>query len=88
MASLNATKKAPILNNDGALLGTGYTVSSSNPATAKVTTESGKFYLTGIVAGDVVVTATRAVDGAVATLDVEVVAAAPFTISLGAESPA
>ena len=88
MATLNATKKAPILNEAGDQLGHGYAVTSSNPAVAQVVTAFDAYSLAGIAAGAVTVTATRAIDGAVATLDVEVVAAVPFTISLGAEVPA
>ena len=88
MATLNATKKAPILDQNGDQLGYGYAVTSSDPAIAQVVTAFDRYYLAGISAGSATVTATRSIDNAVATLDVEVVAAVPFTISLGAEVPA
>ena len=88
--TLNALKKAPILDQGAAPLITGYSVTSSNPAIVGIakTSNSSPFYAVGIAAGTATVTATRALDGAVASLDVEVVAAAPFAISLGAEVPA
>ena len=47
-----------------------------------------RWFVTGMAAGTATLTATRNLDGATATLDVEVIAAVPFSISLGAESPA
>lgn len=89
MATLNALKKAPVLNEAGATMATGYTITSSDPAIAKVQTFAGVPYVVGVTAGTVIVTAKRTLDGAVATLDVEVLpVAVPFSISLGAESPA
>lgn len=89
MATLNALKKAPILNEAGVALNAGYTVTSSDTAVASVARPTGSsWYVTGVTAGMATLTATRTLDGAVATLPVEVVAAVPFSISLGAEVPA
>lgn len=86
---LNALKKAPVLDQSGAgLVGSKYTVTSSNPGAVTVTTSGGAYYVVGVAAGTSTITATRTLDGAVATLDVEVLAATPFSITLGAESPA
>jgi uncharacterized protein YjdB len=89
MATLNALKKAPILDQDGqGMLDTNFGVSSSDPLVARAQSYGGVLYVTGVAAGTVVITATRNADGAVATLDVTVVAATPFAISLGEEVPA
>lgn len=83
---LNALKKAPILNEAGvALAATKYSAVSSNPAAVAIVTSSGNLFAQGIAAGTATVTATRLLDGATATLDIEVFAAVPFTISLGIE---
>lgn len=90
MATLNALKKAPILDEAGAqLAGAGYAVTSSDPAVASIHQETGyAYWVTGVAAGSAVLTARRAIDGAEATLNVTVVAATPFAIALGAEVPA
>ena len=90
MATLNALKKAPILDQNGANLATGHTVTSSDPAVVAISKglSNSPFYAVGIAAGLATVTATRTLDGAIATLDVEVIAAVPFAITLGAEVPA
>lgn len=83
--TLNALKKAPILNEAGtALAATKYLAVSSNPAVVEISVAA-NLYVVGRAAGTATVTATRGLDGAVAVLDIEVIAAAPFTISLGAE---
>lgn len=90
MSTLNALKRAPVLNEAGQILTqAGYSVTSSDPAVALVRYVSGSgYYVVGVAAGTATVTATRTLDAAVATLEVQVLAAAPFSISLGAESPA
>ena len=89
MATLNALKKAPILDQDGAVItAPAYSVTTSDAAVAPVTYPGYEWHVTGQAAGSATITATRTLDGAVAVLEVEVVAATPFSISLGAESPA
>ena len=89
MATLNALKKAPIVNEVGVQLDTrAHTITSSDTAVAKITTSNYTAFLTGITGGHVTVTATRALDGAIATLEVDVLEAVPFSIGLGAELPA
>lgn len=89
MATLNATKKAPILDQDGTHIGNGHAVTSSNPSAAAVSQQGDYlWWVTGVAAGDAEITAVRSLDGATATLPVTVVAATPFAISLGAEVPA
>lgn len=85
--TLNALKKAPVLDENGNKMSAGYTVTSSDPSVVRVSQAYGnyEFYAVGVVAGTATLTATRALDGAVATLDIEVIAASPFAISLGAE---
>lgn len=88
MTTLNATKRAPILAENGQTLNTGYAVSSSDPAICRVVNDYPRWFAIGVSGGTATLTATRNVDNAVATLDVTVIAAVPFTISLGAEEPA
>ena len=89
MATLNALKRANILNEAGDdLHAPSYSATSSDPAVASINNIDSYLSVTGVSAGTATITATRALDGAVATLDVTVVAADPFTISLGAEVPA
>ena len=93
MATLNALRKATIMQEDGtALLASEATVTSSDATVVAVSkstaTSSGEWRATGIKGGTATLTATRTLDGATASLEVEVLAASPFSISLGAESPA
>ena len=89
MATLNALMKAPIQNESGGNLATGYSVTSSDPSVVKIQSYAGVPNAVGVTAGNATITATRTLDGAIATLDVEVIpVAVPFSISLGAESPA
>ena len=91
MATLNALNKAPVLNQDGIqITSIGHQLASSDTGVASVAYEpgSGNWWATGVAAGTATLTATRTLDGAVATLEVTVTAAVPFAISLGAESPA
>ena len=86
MATLNATKKAPILDGAGNGLSTGHNVTSSDPAIVSVGYGPNyQWFATGIAAGEATITAVRTLDNATATLPVTVVAATPFSISLGAE---
>lgn len=89
MATLNALKKAPILDQDGVNIeAPAYSVTTSDPLVAPVSYPGYKWHVSGLAAGTATITATRTLDGAVAVIGVEVVAPAPFSISLGAESPA
>ena len=89
MAILNALKKAPILDQDGAIItAPAYSVTTSDPLVAPVSYPGYQWHVSGLAAGLATITATRTLDGAVAVLEVEVVAPAPFAISLGAEVPA
>lgn len=100
MAALNALTKRPVLGpavtpedieRGGALLTpAGHSIVSSNPAVVAVSANfnGSVWHATGVAAGTAIVTATRLVDGATATLEVEVIPGVPFTITLGAESPA
>lgn len=89
MATLNALNKAPILNQSDEPLGVGsFSVTSSDAMVAQAFIADGQWLAKGISAGTATLTATRLVDSATATLAVEVIAASPFTIHLGAESPA
>jgi len=86
VATLNALKKAPVLNEaGGSMPNSKYSLASSDIGIVGVGTVSNAFYAIGVSAGDATLTATRLLDGAIATLEVTVIAAAPFAISLGAE---
>lgn len=87
--TINALKKAPLVNQDGAnMTSAGYTAVSTDPTVVKVATATGTWFATGLTAGTATVTATRTLDGTTAIHTVEVVAAAPFNWHLGAESAA
>jgi len=90
MATLNALKKARILNEMGDAIVNGYAIVSSDPAVLGVSNQHPDYvwHATGITAGTATINATRLLDNATASLDVTVVAATPFAISLGAEVPA
>jgi hypothetical protein len=90
-ATLNALKKAPIIDaNAHQLSGDDVSVVSSDPTVARVSGGGlgNPLWAVGVAAGAATLTATRHVDNAIATLDVTVIAAAPFVIALGAEQPA
>lgn len=90
MATLNALKRAPILNQDGVHIGGDHVVTTSNPTVAALSQAYGNYqwWVVGVKGGTATITATRNTDGAVATLEVDVLAAAPFSIALGAEQDA
>jgi hypothetical protein len=90
MATLNALKKAPVLNEAGIQLknSTGTVTTSDASVVSAVSDGSGSWWAVGIGGGSAVLTASRHLDGATATLPVTVVAAVPFAIALGAEVPA
>lgn len=94
MATLLITDKAPILDQDGQHIGiigqTTHAVESSDPTVASIDWPYWQPFVVAQSLGTATITATRLVDGAVATLEVEVVTAAPlppFSISLGTPVP-
>ena len=87
MAIISTTQKAPVLDQDGVQLTSAEaSVFSSDPAVASIDWAAG-IYVVGQTVGTVTLTATRLSDGSTAELDVEVVADAPFSISLGTPVP-
>ena len=79
MATLNALKRAPILDQDGAHINGDFGVTSTDQAVARVGLASpNNWYAIGVAAGSATITATRPVDGAVATLEVTVHRGCPF----------
>lgn len=93
MATLAPHTKAPILDQDGVQVGTvnlnTHTVVSSDNAVADVQWLDWRAWVFARTIGTATLTATRLSDGAVAELDIEVVAPTlpPFSISLGAAEP-
>lgn len=93
MATLTTAEKAPIVDADGVQLGaqgqTLYDIATSDAGVVVVSWEDWRPVAVAQAVGEATLTATRLADGAVATLDVEVVAATlpPFTIDLGAPVP-
>lgn len=87
--TINALKKAPILDANGATLGTGYTATSDAAAIAKVTAPGGTngtaWTVTGVSAGVAGITVQRNLDGVSVTHSVEVIGADPFDWHLGTE---
>lgn len=91
MPTINALKKAPILDQDGAqTTASTHTAVSSAPGivAASQSFPGNPWYLVGIAEGTADVTVTRLADGQSVTKAVSVVAGVPFDWSLGAESPA
>ena len=87
--TLNALKKAPLLDQDGAdITAPAFTAVSSDTAIVSLSFPGYKWHAIGVSAGVASVTVTRVVDGASKTHDIEVIAAVPFDWSLGTESPA
>lgn len=91
MADLSILNKATIDTEDNlALPGGPYTVVSSDPSVALAQTIGGYWYCVAQAEGTTTLTATRLADGAVGTLEVNVIAepgAGTFVIQLGATSP-
>lgn len=88
MAQITTLEKAPVLDQDGNQLTTANSsVFSSDDAVASIEWAAGPVFVVGETVGTVTLTATRLADGAVSTLEVNVVAAAPFAITLGAAVP-
>ena len=93
MATLTPREKAPVLDQDDVQLGTvnlnTHTVVSSDSAVADVQWLDWRAWIFARAIGETTITATRLSDGAVAVLDLEVVAPTlpPFSISLGAAEP-
>ena len=88
MVQLNETKKAALLKEDGGNLAGGFEVTSSDPSIVKIQSYALAPHVVGMAPGTATVTATRTLDGEIATLEVEVVAAIPFVLNLGPETPA
>jgi hypothetical protein len=94
MATLAPLTKAPVLDQDGEMLGADgrntHNVVSSDPAVADVQWLDWRPWIFARALGETTITATRYADGATATLELEVAAPVlpPFAISLGDAVPA
>ena len=83
--ALTTIQQARILDGNGAqLLPATYSASSSDTTVATIATVAGVLTVLGQAAGSATITATRLTDGATASVAVDVVAAAGFTIQLAA----
>lgn len=88
MATLTTVEKAPILDQAGLnLTSSNAQIAISDTAIVTAVLVAGKWYASAGVPGTATITATRLADGSTATLDVTVVAATPFAISLGTAVP-
>ena len=88
MSTLSTTQKAPVLDQDGThLTNADASLFSSDTAVASIEWQAGPLYVVGQTVGTCTVTATRLSDNSTAELTVEVVADAPFSISLGTPEP-
>lgn len=86
--TLNALKRAPILDQDGVqTTGTTHAATTTAPGivAASASFPGNPWYLIGIAEGTADVTVTRLADGQSVTKSVTVVAGVPFDWSLGEE---